>query len=53
MNNKLSVKLSGFRENYNTQYCLTYMLEKWKKTHSTTVNMFVLSSWISQKPLTQ
>ena len=30
MNNKLSVKLSGFRKNYNTQYCLTYMLEKWK-----------------------
>ena len=32
MNNKLSVKLSGFRKNYNTQYCLTYMLEKWKNT---------------------
>ena len=28
MNNKLSIKLSGFRKNYNTQYCLTYMLEK-------------------------
>ena len=28
--NKLSTKLSGFRKNYNTQYCLLYMLEKWK-----------------------
>ena len=32
MNNKLSVKLSGFHENYNTQYCLTYVLEKWQNT---------------------
>ena len=32
MNNKLSVKLSGFRKNYNTQYCLTCMPEKWKNT---------------------
>ena len=32
MNNKLSIKLSGFRKNYNTRYCLTYMLEKWKNT---------------------
>ena len=32
MSKKLSTKLSGFRENYNTQYCLTYMLEKWKNT---------------------
>ena len=24
MNNKLSIELSGFRKNYNTQYCLTY-----------------------------
>ena len=32
MNNKLSIKLSGFRKNYNTQYCLTYMPEKWKNT---------------------
>ena len=32
MNNKLAVKLSGFHENYNTQYCLTYVLEKWKNT---------------------
>ena len=32
MSNKLSIKLSDFRENYNTQYCLTYMLEKWKNT---------------------
>ena len=32
MSNKLSNKLSGFRKNYNTQYCLTYMLEKWKNT---------------------
>ena len=30
MNNKLSIKLSGFHKNYNTQY--TYMLEKWKNT---------------------
>ena len=30
MSNKLSTKLSGFRKNYNTQYCLAYMLEKWK-----------------------
>ena len=29
---KLSNKLSGFLKNYNTQYCLTYMLEKWKNT---------------------
>ena len=32
MNNKVSLKLSGVRKNYNTQYCLTYMLEKWKNT---------------------
>ena len=32
MSNKLSNKLSGFRKNYNTQYCLNYMLEKWKNT---------------------
>ena len=32
ISNKLSNKLSGFRKNYNTQYCLTYMLEKWKNT---------------------
>ena len=32
MSNKLSVKLCGFRKNYNTQYCLTYMLKKWKNT---------------------
>ena len=32
MSNKLSNKLSGFRKNYNTQYFLTYMLEKWKNT---------------------
>ena len=30
MSNNLSNKLSGFLKNYNTQYCLTYMLEKWK-----------------------
>ena len=32
MNNKLSIKLSGFRKNFNTQYCLTFMLAKWKNT---------------------
>ena len=32
INNKLSIKLSGFRKNYSTQYCLTYMLENWKNT---------------------
>ena len=32
INNKLSINLSGFRKNYNTQYCLTYMPEKWKNT---------------------
>ena len=32
MNNKLSIKLSGFRKNFKTQYCLTFMLEKWKNT---------------------
>ena len=32
MSNKLSIKLSCFRKIYNTQYCLTYMLEKWKNT---------------------
>ena len=32
MNDKLSIKLSGFRKNCNTQYCLTYMPEKWKNT---------------------
>ena len=32
MNSKLSIKLSVVRKNYNTQYCLTYMLEKWKNT---------------------
>ena len=28
--NKLSVKLCGFRKNYNTQHSLISMLEKWK-----------------------
>ena len=32
MSNKLSNKFSGFCKIYNTQYCLTYMLEKWKNT---------------------
>ena len=32
LSNKLSIKLCGFRKNYNTQYCFTYMLEKWKNT---------------------
>ena len=32
MSNKLSIKLSGFRKNYNTKYCLPYMLEKWKNS---------------------
>ena len=32
LNNEVSTKLSGFRKNYNTQYCLTYMLVKWKNT---------------------
>ena len=32
ISNKLSNKLYGFRKNYNTQYCLTYTLEKWKNT---------------------
>ena len=32
MNNKLSIKSFDFRKNYSTQYCLTYMLEKWKNT---------------------
>ena len=32
MSNKLSNMLSDFRENYNAQYCLTFMLEKWKST---------------------
>ena len=32
MNNKLSIKSFDFRKNYITQYCLTYMLEKWKNT---------------------
>ena len=31
MNDKLSPYLRVFREGYNTQYCLTIMLEKWKK----------------------
>ena len=30
MSNKLSTKLSGFCKNCNTQYCLNYMLQKWK-----------------------
>ena len=31
MNNHLSNYLCGFRKKYNTQHCLIYMLEKWKK----------------------
>ena len=31
MNDKLSPYLCGFRKGYNTQYCLMFMLEKWKK----------------------
>ena len=53
MSNKLSKKLSGICKNYNTQYCLTYMLEKWKNRLDKEKNMLALSSWISQKPLTQ
>ena len=52
LSNKISNKLSGFRKNYNTQYCLTYMLEKKKNTlnkgkHVGTVFFFF------QNPLTQ
>ena len=32
LSNKLSITFSGFCKNYNTQYCLTYMLEKLKNT---------------------
>ena len=32
MSNKLSMKLCSFLKNYDTQYWLTYMLEKWKNT---------------------
>ena len=32
ISNKLSTKISGFRKNYNTQYSLTYLQEKWKNT---------------------
>ena len=32
ISNKLLNKLSGFHINYKTQYCLIYMLEKWKNT---------------------
>ena len=32
MNNKLSIKLPGFRKNFNTQNYLIFMLEKWKNT---------------------
>ena len=35
MSNKTSAKFSGFFKNYNTQYCLTYMLEIWKNTLDT------------------
>ena len=28
MSNKISIKLPAFCKNYNTQYCLTYTLEK-------------------------
>ena len=31
MSNKLSNKLSGFRRNYNTQYCLTYNAREMEK----------------------
>ena len=30
MQNKLSNLLTDFRKNHSTQYCLMYMLEKWK-----------------------
>ena len=45
MSNKPSNKLSGFRKNYNTQYCLPYMLEKWKNTYGFSNNalLFMLS----------
>ena len=52
MSNKLSTKLSGFRKNYNTQYCLTFMLEKWKNTLDKGKHVGAVL-WISQKPLTQ
>ena len=45
MNNKLSIKISGFRKNFNIQYYLTYMLEKSKNTLDK-VNMLALPSWI-------
>ena len=31
MENHLSDHLCGFRKGYNTQQCLVFMLEKWKK----------------------
>ena len=31
MNNFLSDHICGFRKGYNTQQCLFFMLEKWKK----------------------
>ena len=31
MNNHLSEHLCGFRKGYSTQYCLIFMLERWKK----------------------
>ena len=43
MSNKLSTKLSGFRKNYNTQYCSTYICYKFGKTHSSKVKMLALS----------
>ena len=55
MSKKLSTKLSGFRKNCNTQYCLIAQLTCLKKRniHSKKVNMLASSSLISQKPLTQ
>ena len=35
MSNKTSAKFSGFFKNYNTQHCLTHMLEIWKNTLDT------------------
>ena len=52
MNNKLSIELFGFRKNYNTQYCLTYMLEKWKKALDKGKHVGAVFMDLS-KPLTQ
>ena len=51
MRGKLSKLLIGFRKNYSTQHCLTYVLEMWKNTLDKGGYVSAIF-WTFQRPLT-